>query len=570
MALDAEVELNLEQMVSAFQVDWRSVGLRLRSHPHEARTVFPGGQHSILHMVLERRRSNYAPFQVIRRLLAIFPEAAWLGIESFSSPLHIVARCNPLPEFLKLIRAARPAVPQDSRAILYLWQYHVNAMGSEKLLVEFLTEGSREAARVYVELSQLVEYTLKQPMRPVKYALHTVAALTCDFDLLQLTIEELKEQACMRDDTGRFPLHTFLATKADGRTLTLDNDNLTRSFRFPFDLLPLLRSLVNAHPPALSIRDDQGQLPIHVAIEAGWDDFDILLTDYPDSLDAVDGKSGWLPYQLAAVSPEASLDAVYNLLRRHPSALRIPYGTVDESHPVDNHEKILDLPHTLIQNATFASVPEDVRKLVFKVGKAECSRLWKSLQRVLTKAETLAEHSSPVHYLARLAHCPESLLRVMSHFHFTDLRRPDSLGRLPLHWVVTVGIMEENDYMEQKEEEDKCSYLDRLEYLLQTDPAACFHFDHNGQLPIHVAAENSLPLEGLRQLLKAYPKGLLLPDGRTKLPPVLAGAQHLQLDALFTLLSAAPDAIHLHNDSPEMIMNDVGCRTHANVEIDCE
>ena len=317
-------EVTLQTMVTAFQVDWLSFNQRLRTYPREARCILDDGRSTILSRVLQRRRSNYPPLQTVRRLLAIFPEAVWIGVESFTSPLHILARCNPMPEYLSLVRGARPALPQDTKALLNMWEYHIHAFGCEEGLVEFLTEGSREAAQIYVELVKLVEYFIKFPLqRDMTHCLlHAVAAKTCDLELLQIALQVLDTEITARDKRGNLPLHAFLATRKDGRYMSLAND-IARQFRFPFDLLPLLDALVEAHPGAVEVRNDKGQLPLHIAIESGWDNFDILLNNHADSLEAVDGCTGWLPFQLAAVSPDASLSTVYSLLRRQPTVLQM-------------------------------------------------------------------------------------------------------------------------------------------------------------------------------------------------------------------------------------------------------
>ena len=491
-------EITLQDMVTSFQVDWRTVNQRLRSHPQEARILLED-EHitsSVLHLALQRRRSNYPPLQTVRRMLAIFPEAAWLGTHNYASPLHLLCRCNPASDYLALVRSTRPSVAQDSKALLYLWEYHVHAFGSEQDLMSFLTEGSREAARIYVELANLVEYTIKCPLRPFHSCLHSVAALTSDLELLQMALDVFRDQVFVCDEQGRFPLHSFLATKAGERPL---DSTLPAPFRFPFDLLPLLRALVSAYPKAVTSRDSQGQLPLHVAIQAGWDEFDALLSDHPDSLDAADGPSGWLPFQLAAVSPASSLDTVYKLLRRKPCTLQASercYVTKQVAHmPKEvNQVKINQ------QQSTQPRVSDDQMRLVYKVGASESSCLWKSLQIILTKTVAPEHQPGILHHLAGLAHCPRSLLQTMTNFHYTDLRSHDSFGRLPLHWLATAGRQEQKDYVEQGDVDESCPYLARLEYLLEVDPVACWLLDHAGQLPVHVAA-GSMPVEGLRRFI---------------------------------------------------------------------
>lgn len=524
-------------MIAAFQVDWRRVNQRLGTHPQEARLRMThsssgGGQTSVLQRALMKRRSNYPPFQTVRRILAIFPEAAWMGLENYTSPLHLLCRVNPAAEYMSLIRSARPSVPQDVKALLYFWEYHVDALGGEEHLVSLLKEGSREAARIYVEMSALLEYT--QKCRLCRFeGLHTIAASTADLELLEVSLELFSHQVASRDSMGRLPLHAFLSTRADGRPLAIRHDLASLS-SFHFDLLPLLHLLMDAHPEAISARDAKGRLPLHVAIESGWDKFAGLLGNHPDSLEAVDDR-GWLPFQLAAVSPNASLETVYVILRQNPSGMaastRRVRATSDPLKPLDVGESNED-----------SKLTDDLTRLVHRVGQVKSSRLWQSLQTILTAEVSAHAQRGTLHCLAGMPHCPKSLLESMAHIHAMDARTCDARGRLPLHWLATVGRIEQQDYVDQGDAHELCPYLERLDFLLDLNVDACRVADHQGQLPLHIAV-GSMPWEGLAKLMEAWPRALRETDGHTGLPPVLTGACRMGLDEIYLLLHAAPDVI---------------------------
>lgn len=481
----ATTTTTLKDMVTAFQVDWLAVNQRLRRHPHEARNLLPcsgdadadaeATTTTILHLALQRRRSNYPPLQTIRLLLAIFPQAAWMGAATCASPLHILARHNPQPDYVALVQSARPAVlPQDLQALLSLWDHFVQDFESEQALVDVLLafpqqqeeqdESDRKAARIYSQLASMLEYTIKFPLRQdivqqKNFGLHTVAALTADLQLLQLALEVFPHQVNVPSSkNGRLPLHAFLATAADGRplpvfTTTVDEEcNRVRRFRFPFDLLPLLRVLVRACPAALTTRDAAGQLPLHIAIAAGWNEFDVLLSDHPDSLHAVDGESGWmLPFQLAAVSPACGLDTVYKLLRRDPAVLR---SSIEGDGGDDNNNKSVDQKahtpkndHILDHYPQNCVISNDFMRLACKVGEAECCRLWNSLQVLLTEDHRVASLVQQLHqpedslHDLLAAHCPrKGLLQAMTNYYGKYAGDDESL-----HWASTHDHPEEQD-----------------------------------------------------------------------------------------------------------------------------
>jgi hypothetical protein len=53
----------------------------------------------------------------------------------------------------------------------------------------------------------------------------------------------------------------------------------------------------------------------------------VLVTTCPDSLERSDGKTGLLPFQLAAVGPGARLNTIFVLLRQLPSLLGAEVGS---------------------------------------------------------------------------------------------------------------------------------------------------------------------------------------------------------------------------------------------------
>jgi hypothetical protein len=107
----------------------------------------------------------------------------------------------------------------------------------------------------------------------------------------------------------------------------------------------LIRTLVELHPEACTVRDAGGRLPFHLACESGktWDQgLNALFDGYPGSIAATDNE-GRLPLYIVAerhasaaiarasrgriedVEQEASetdeLDVLYNLVRSDPTTI---------------------------------------------------------------------------------------------------------------------------------------------------------------------------------------------------------------------------------------------------------
>jgi hypothetical protein len=106
---------------------------------------------------------------------------------------------------------------------------------------------------------------------------------------------------------GLYPLHYVLSHKC-----TENQSGLVPSRE-------LVKLLLAAHP-ASARHTLKGRLPIHVAVENGWPCHDLLLSVYPEALDARDPATGFVPFQAAANSDGSglSLDVTFELFRANP------------------------------------------------------------------------------------------------------------------------------------------------------------------------------------------------------------------------------------------------------------
>merc|ERR1712165_291320 len=85
-----------------------------------------------------------------------------------------------------------------------------------------------------------------------------------------------------------------------------------------------LEFLVEKYPKCLSVKDSNGQLPIHLALTKGVTQYlgvDAIVEAYPPGLNEFDKVSGLLPFALAASSGKYSLGFVFKLMQKSPSFL---------------------------------------------------------------------------------------------------------------------------------------------------------------------------------------------------------------------------------------------------------
>ena len=98
--------------------------------------------------------------------------------------------------------------------------------------------------------------------------------------------------------------------------------------------------------------DDNGVLPIHVAVVAGRpvEFIDVLIAAAPDTLARRGGTNSLFPFQLAAISPKASVSLMNHLIRAAPHLL------VDDSVEERNFLEVEECEEAL----TVAAVPSYV------------------------------------------------------------------------------------------------------------------------------------------------------------------------------------------------------------------
>ena len=180
--------------------------------------------------------------------------------------------------------------------------------------------------------------------------LHAACYVHCPLAMVALALQASSQEVLRTRDAlhGRLPLH-YAASRGGGYMAS-----------FPCGVSCTPQSVREASPTKLvlswfpracQVRDGYGQLPIHIAINAGkatrkrrreheeannnmvWeqdgydmannidDDVDLLLFHYPDALEEVDGITNLLPFMQAAEGKGASVNTIYSLLRRSPTLL---------------------------------------------------------------------------------------------------------------------------------------------------------------------------------------------------------------------------------------------------------
>ena len=120
-------------------------------------------------------------------------------------------------------------------------------------------------------------------------------------------IKRFEKCVSVLDQHGRTPLHVAVESDID-------------SFE---DLEPILE----LNPLAASIRDKNKRLPLHIALEKknfSWFlGIKQIIDSNPEAVENVDVNNGLFPFMMAAATPCNEIDSVYNLLRLSPDKLLV-------------------------------------------------------------------------------------------------------------------------------------------------------------------------------------------------------------------------------------------------------
>jgi hypothetical protein len=492
----------LSVQVTAYQVRWRNVEERLATHPSEATQIDSDGR-SVLYHALVRRIEDYPPFPIVRSILRAYPKAIW---KRHNKTTLIELACSRLAslETLELLAQARPAIPEDSSALIALWQGYCQWFGDENFVVSFLESRTAEAFQVGCKFQLLLRYLTTEQLLPSRLPM-AASSHHCSLELFKQFRRTFPEQL-HHSFEGMLPLHLALL-EAQGSPSQASK------------AMYLLQEM----PESAHRRDPNGKLPLHLALEIGLvDETNVESwwgTEAQHVLGTPDLETGLFPFQMGALpSSNASVSIIYQLLRPAPYLVQTPVQI-----PSSQTRR----PVEMSQNQGLEEVEWISPGLELLLGQVQAN-LWEELHRTLRHPVDPFWHQ--LIGAAQVFGCPLKLVKFLISMHPEKLQHPDSKGWLPLHHAVA------SPYGERRE---------ITSLILEAYPAAARHLDRWGRLPFHLACLTGKGCWLLDMLKPHNPKAILQPDGWLELPPVLLAAQspRATVSNVFHLLISAPDVL---------------------------
>lgn len=183
--------------------------------------------------------------------------------------------------------------------------------------------------RLWHELQSLLRVEPASKASVDWLVLHAAVSTTeCPIGFIRVLIHMHPEQLVTQDSSKkRTPLHYAAAnsTKSLLATTPPNSEDDLRTLR--------LQAVLAANHSAAQVVDHAGQLPLHLAVSHGMPVacLESLILAWPDALYRRDGKQGLYPFQLSALSPDASLNDVYAILRKAPHVLVAASGRTKDT-----------------------------------------------------------------------------------------------------------------------------------------------------------------------------------------------------------------------------------------------
>ena len=378
-----------------------------------------------------------------------------------------------------------------------------------------------------------------------------------DWDACAMSLEACPEQALLYAHGGIEPSLVWRAIQKGApedlvkRLLECDPDALDQvSHRGGSTLLHLaaavgthsspqaIRLLLQHRPNLASVPDHQGRLPLHRCSDGVGDDATagacaaILLNAFPQGLSRRSRTSGSLPLHYA-LEPQRGSIVSANLVR----VLTSP----PPSNTTTTTPSILSniMAKTIRSRDKFGRTPLQLLLQRLRQPQQQDSQqnhhldddLWNILQDWI--ARFLSRPGSPrLHTCIEIGGCQtlSMMQRALQDYQDSDLHDWDALGRSPLHLAGLNG---------------QCD-ADALACLLDANPKAPRMTDHEGRLPIDIAAESSdTQPHCLALLIRGEPRAVNTRDLRNGYYPFLTSAlsQSSSLDNTYYLLRSRPEVL---------------------------
>jgi hypothetical protein len=163
----------------------------------------------------------------------------------------------------------------------------------------------------WTEMLNLLRMDEGQRSTPYWTVAHAACSITTLYPaFLELAVHLYPQDLRIKDEKGGLPLHVVSSLDPNPFSEATNDDGQLK-----------INIILDGFSNAARVWDDSGSLPLHKAICAGqsWSSLSLLIRAAPETLCRRDGVNKLYPFQLAACSPAAQLNELYQLLVSSPN-----------------------------------------------------------------------------------------------------------------------------------------------------------------------------------------------------------------------------------------------------------
>lgn len=349
-----------------------------------------------------------------------------------------------------------------------------------RLPIHLLTSHSLpEVASLLVRLSSpnaMLQKDNNEGMSPLHCAIYSNAHI----DVITVLVDKSPDSLHASDKNGRLPLHLLLE-QSWSRLLGTSS----------------IRLLLGTRPQAvLRTRDRLNRLPLAIAIrnDAGPEVVKLLLDYSPRNILTANIFQGRIPLA-CAVEKSSNLEVVEmltnqsspHILARPNKQGKLPLHYIRRSTSVEIVEFLAaKSPEVLLKPDANGKLP-----IHYAIHRGAMGVVEVLVERCPAPLSVADNHGQlPIHVMASASEHVKRML--IHHCNVEDLLRADKDGRLPLHRAVKAGP----------------SSAELIDLFLNRCPAALFHFDKNGRLPLFYATVG-IPYRGSRRFQPIWVEGMI-------------------------------------------------------------
>lgn len=338
--------------------DWDGISLEMLTRESCSKVSSNGWPQ--LHQAVHKQ----AKFQIIQRMVKVFPEACAMRSPEglLPLPLAIMSRPCASSQTLKVLLDANPKacadrIPTQDPDTGYFPLHLALRYKIDSQIVQQMIDAHRDAVEV------------KSPNGLLP--LHLAIQMRAEEQLIRKLIEEYPK-ACRQHELGgsqRLPLHLALGHMSSGVvTALLDADQMAcQEQDQALGWLPLhtalatqvtdddlIKKIVDLYPDACRKEDDDGKLPIHLAYNASAATCRLLLDTFPEAY-RYKSKTGGMPLLHSAILHEAPSVFLAAVLEKCPEASFMtakPRGETEDLLPLEvavRYQRPLSMIKTLVE-----------------------------------------------------------------------------------------------------------------------------------------------------------------------------------------------------------------------------